>query len=118
MTVLVALADLRDVVIVIYGILGIIFFFLAIVMIVAVGLTVKGLIKNVNVMLNDSVKPALASVQDVANTVRGTTDFVGRTTVAPIARSARPNASSHHRDRGLHSVCHCESIASARRGNP
>ena len=86
MTVLVALADLRDVVIVIYGILGIIFFFLAIVVIVAVGLTVKGLIKNVNVMLNDSVKPALASVQDVANTVRGTTDFVGRTTVAPIAK--------------------------------
>src|SRR4051794_14443273 len=86
MTVLVALADLRDVVIVVYGILGIIFFFLAIVMIVAVGLTVKGLIKNVNVMLNDSVKPALASVQDVANTVRGTTDFVGRTTVAPIAK--------------------------------
>ena len=86
MTLLVALADLRDVVIVIYGILGIIFFFLAIVVIVAVGLTVKGLIKNVNVMLNDSVKPALASVQDVANTVRGTTDFVGRTTVAPIAK--------------------------------
>jgi hypothetical protein len=86
MTVLVALADLRDVVIVVYGILGIIFFFLAIVMIVAVGWTVRGLIKNVNVMLNESVKPALASVQDVANTVRGTTDFVGRTTVAPIAK--------------------------------
>src|SRR3954471_2469650 len=86
MTVLASLADFRDVIVIVYGILGIIFFFVAIVMIVAVGLTVKGLIKNVNVMLNDSVKPALASVQDVANTVRGTTDFVGRTTVAPIAK--------------------------------
>ena len=55
-------------------------------MLVAVGLTIKGLIKNVNALLNDSVKPALASVQEVANTVRGTTDFVGRTTVAPIAK--------------------------------
>jgi hypothetical protein len=86
MTVLASLADLRDVVVVIYGILGIIFFFVAIVMIVAISLTVKGLIKNVNALLNDSVKPALSSVQDVANTVRGTTDFVGRTTVAPIAK--------------------------------
>jgi hypothetical protein len=87
MTVLASLADFRDVVIVIYGILGIIFFFVAIVMIFAVGLTVKSLIKNANGMLDESVKPALASVQDVANTVRGTTNFVGRTTVAPIAKA-------------------------------
>ena len=87
MTVLASLADFRDVIVIVYGILGIIFFFVAIVMLVAVGLTIKGLIKNVNAMLNDSVKPVLSSVQDVANTVRGTTDFVGRTTVAPIAKA-------------------------------
>src|SRR3954466_4859387 len=87
MTFLASLADFRDVVVIIYGILGIIFFFVAIVMIVAVGLTVKGLIKNANGVLNDSVKPALSSVQEVANTVRGTTEFVGRTTVAPIAKA-------------------------------
>ena len=87
MTVLASLADLRDVVIVVYGIIGVIFFFVGIVMIVAVGLTVKGLIKNVNGMLDENVKPALNSVQEVANTVRGTTDFVGRTTVAPIAKA-------------------------------
>ena len=86
MSFLATLADIRDVIVVIYGILGIIFFFVAIVMIVAVGLTVKGLIKNVNGLMNDSVKPALESVQEVANTVRGTTDFVGRTTVTPIAK--------------------------------
>ena len=86
MTFLASLADFRDVIVIVYGVLGIIFFFVAIVMIVAVGLTVKGLIKNVNGLMNDSVKPALESVQDVANTVRGTTDFVGRTTVAPIAK--------------------------------
>ena len=87
MTVLASLADFRDVIVIVYGILGIIFFFVAIVMIVAIGLTIKGLVKNVNKLLDDSVKPALSSVQDVANTVRGTTDFVGRTTVAPIAKA-------------------------------
>ncbi len=87
MTVLASLADFRDVIVIIYGILGIIFFFVAIVIIVAVGLTTRSLIKNVNKTLDESVKPALASVQDVANTVRGTTDFVGRTTVAPIAKA-------------------------------
>jgi hypothetical protein len=87
MTVLATLADLRDVVIVVYGILGIIFFFIAIVFTVVLGLTVKGLIKNVQSLLNDSVKPALSSVTDVANTVRGTTDFVSRTTVTPIVKA-------------------------------
>ena len=87
MTVLASLADFRDVVVIVYGIIGVIFFFVAIVMIVAVGLTVKALIKNANGMLDESVKPALASVQDVANTVRGTTEFVGRTTIAPIAKA-------------------------------
>jgi hypothetical protein len=87
MSLLATLADFRDVIIVIYGVLGIIFFFVAIVIIVAVGLTVKGLIKNVNGLINENVKPALASVQDAANTVRGTTDFVGRTTVTPIVKA-------------------------------
>jgi hypothetical protein len=84
---LATLADIRDLVVVIYGILGIIFFFVGIVMVVAVGLTVKGLIKNLNALLSESVKPALSSVQDVANTVRGTTEFVGKTTVTPIVKA-------------------------------
>lgn len=87
MTVLASLADFRDIVVIVYGILGIIFFFVAIVMIVAVALTTRGLIKNVNGLIDDSVKPALTTVQDVANSVRGTTDFVGRTAVAPIAKA-------------------------------
>jgi hypothetical protein len=37
--------------------------------------------------MDESIKPTLGSVQEVANTVRGTTDFVGRTAVAPIAKA-------------------------------
>jgi hypothetical protein len=86
MPLLASLADFRDVVIVVY-VIGIVFFFVAIVMMVAIGLTVKGLIKNIRGLLDDSVRPTLTSVQEVANTVRGTTDFVGRTTITPIVKA-------------------------------
>ncbi len=86
MPLLVSLADARDVVIILYGILGIIFFLVAVVVLVIVGMTVKSLLGVVKDMLNDDIKPAVASVKDAAETIRGTTDFVGRTTVQPIAK--------------------------------
>ena len=86
MPVLVSLADIRDVFIIIYGTLGIIFFIVATVVAVIIGMTVKSLLNTVKEMLDTDIKPAVASVRDAADTVRGTTDFVGRTTVQPIAK--------------------------------
>jgi hypothetical protein len=86
MPVLVSLADVRDVFIIIYGTLGIIFFIVATVVAVIIGMTVKSLLNSVKEMMDESIKPAVASVKDAAETVRGTTDFVGRTTVQPIAK--------------------------------
>lgn len=87
MPLLVSLADIRDVFIIIYGLIGIIFFVVATVAAVVIGMTVKSLLKSVTDMMDESVKPALHSVRDAADTVRGTTDFVGRTTVQPIAKA-------------------------------
>ena len=87
MSLLVSLADIRDGIIIVYGIIGIVFFFIAAIVTLIVGLTVKSLLKNVNGMMNDSVKPALASIKDTADTIRGTTDFVGRSAVMPIAKT-------------------------------
>ncbi len=84
---LVSLADVRDVFIIIYGALGIIFFLAAIIVTVVVGMTVKGLIKDVRGTLDESVKPTLGSIQEAANTVRGTTEYVGRTAVTPIVKT-------------------------------
>ena len=86
MPVLVSLADIRDVFIIIYGTLGIIFFIVATAAAVIVGMTLKSLLTTVKEMLDNDIKPAVASVRDAAETVRGTTDFVGRTTVQPIAK--------------------------------
>jgi hypothetical protein len=87
MPLLISLADARDIVIIIYGIIGIIFFAVALVVILMVGLMARGLLKRVKELLDESVKPALDSVKDAAQTVRGTTEFIGRTAVTPVARA-------------------------------
>ena len=87
MLILVSLPDIRDGFIIVYGVLGIIFFFIASVVTLLVGLTVRGLVRNVNAMLDESVKPAVTSIREAAETLRGTTEFVGKTAIAPIART-------------------------------
>jgi len=86
MPVLVSLADIRDVFIIIYGTLGIIFFIVATAAAIVIGMTARSLLKTVKEMLDTDIKPAVASVRDAAETVRGTTDFVGRSAVQPIAK--------------------------------
>ena len=87
MTVLISLADVRDVVVIIYGIIGIIFFFAALIVVLMLGFTLKGLLGNVRGLLDESVRPTMESIKGAAQTVRGTTEFVGRTAVTPIART-------------------------------
>jgi hypothetical protein len=87
MPILVSLADIRDVFIIIYGVLGIIFFFIASIVTLVVGLTIRALLRNVGNMMDESLKPTLASVQDAAATFKGTTEFIGKTTITPIVRT-------------------------------
>src|SRR5688500_19908644 len=87
MPLLVTLAELRDVVIVIWGIIGALFFAVALVVVLMIGFTSKGLLNSIRAMLDDSVKPTLTSVKDAADTVRGTTAFVGRTAEVRVVRS-------------------------------
>jgi hypothetical protein len=80
------LADVRDVFIILYGIVGIVFFIAGIVVAIIIGMTLKSMLKTVKEMLDNDIKPAVSSVREAADTVRGTTDFVGRTAVQPIAK--------------------------------
>jgi hypothetical protein len=77
----------RDIVVIVYGVIGATFFLTACVVTAAVGIGVYGMIAKVRSILDDSVVPALTSVKDAADTVRGTTEFVGRTAVAPVAKA-------------------------------
>ena len=87
MPVLVSLADIRDIFIIVYGVLGIIFFFIATVATVLLFLSIRGLLKGAKDLLNDSIKPTVNSVREAAETVKGTTEYVGRTAVSPIMRT-------------------------------
>ncbi len=80
------LADLRDLVVIVYGFVGIIFFAIATLAAVFLFFSVKGLIRAARQMMDDSVKPALDSFRGTAQGIKGTTDFIGETAVQPIIR--------------------------------
>lgn len=87
MPLLVSLADLRDVVIVIWGIISALFFLIGIIVLLVVGFSVKGLLNKVNSLLDESVRPTLGSVKEAADTVRGTTEFVSKTAITPVVKT-------------------------------
>lgn len=87
MALLFSLGDARDVVVIVYGVIGIVFFAVATGVTIGLYFTVKGLASMARELVDESVKPTVASIRDAAETVRGTTDFVGRTAVVPIVRT-------------------------------
>ena len=84
---LLSIAHVRDWIIVIYGLLGIIFLASSTFLVIFLFFTFKGLKNALRDLLQDTVKPTLDSVRDTAKSVRGTTDFVGQTAVRPIIRT-------------------------------
>src|SRR5262245_28974597 len=84
---LVSQHDLFEWSVIIYCLLGIFLFFLAIVFVAVliwVVLTIKGLVTDV---VNDSVKPTLKSIRESADSIKGTTDFMGDRAASPIIKT-------------------------------
>ena len=80
------LADWRDVVVIILGVLTM-FAVLAIIAVTLVlGLAIRMLIGNANRVVKDQVSPLIGSAQETVTTVKGTATFVSESTVTPIAR--------------------------------
>ena len=86
MPLLVSLGDLRDIVVIVWGIISALFFLVAIVVALMLGFSIKGLLKKVHGMLDENVKPTLSSVKEAADTVRGTTEFVSKTAITPVVK--------------------------------
>jgi len=80
------LEDLRDIIIVVWGILGIVALLVSILVLLVVGFTLRSLVSNVNTMLRENIIPVVNSARETVDTIRGTTAFVSRTTVSPIIR--------------------------------
>jgi hypothetical protein len=81
-----SLEELRDLIIVVWGILGIVFLAVAIVLGIVVGISARGLIATVQSLLRDDVQPTLRSARQTVDSIRGTTSFVADTAVAPVIR--------------------------------
>ena len=81
-----SLEQLRDIVIVVYGVVGILL--IAVLIMVAVGLllSVRALTKVVKDLVNDPIRPILGEVQATAPEIRGTTEFIADSAVHPIIR--------------------------------
>jgi hypothetical protein len=80
------LQELRDLIIIIFGITGIVMLFVALVVTLVVGLATRSLIGTLQTLLQGEVTPILESARQSLDNVRGTTTFVASTTVSPIIR--------------------------------
>jgi hypothetical protein len=80
------LVDIRDIVIIIFGILGLIALILSIVFTVLIGWGVLKLIRVSRSTVTDGVTPALENARETVQGVRGTVAFVEEAVVSPIIR--------------------------------
>jgi hypothetical protein len=81
-----SLEELRDLIIVVWGVLGIVVLAVALVLGIVVGVAAKSLIGTVQSLIRDDVQPTLRSARQTVDSVRGTTSFVADTAVAPVIR--------------------------------
>lgn len=82
-----SLETLRDLVIVVYGILGIILLLVLIAVAVGVFFAVRRLTRSAQELLADPVRPTLEEVRQTVANVRGTSEFVADRTVHPVIRT-------------------------------
>lgn len=79
--------EFKDWVIIIWGIASIVLLITLIAVVVMLALSVKRLITEVQDLLNNGVKPVLASARESADNVTGTTRFVSDKVVTPVIRA-------------------------------
>jgi putative copper export protein len=82
-----SLENLRDLVIVVYGVMGILLVIALIVVSIGLWLAVRILTRTLNELLREQVRPTLDEVQATARNVRGTSEFIADSTVSPLIRA-------------------------------
>ena len=82
-----SLDDIRDIVIIVYGVMGVLLMLAMAVAAFGVWFAVRTLTRSVKELLDDPVKPTLQEVQQTVQHVRGTAAFMNDTAVHPIIRT-------------------------------
>ena len=77
----------RDWVIIIMGVAVAAFFAVGLVVMLVLGLLTRTLLKKTSGLIDDGVKPLLASANETASSVKGTAAYVSDAAVQPIVRT-------------------------------
>ena len=85
--VLVALADIRDIVVIVYGAMGIFLMLALVIAALGIWFAVRKLTRMVTDLIEDPIRPALQEFQKTAQNVRGTSEFVADSAVHPVIRA-------------------------------
>lgn len=80
------LEDIRDLVVIVWGSMFVLTLFVIIIATLVLLFAVKGLIGVIKETLQTDVKETLARARETAQNVKGATEFVTDSTVAPIIR--------------------------------
>jgi hypothetical protein len=81
-----SLETLRDWVIVVYGLMGIIAFFLVILVLLFILWVLRGVRGSIRSLMEDPIRPTLEEVRKTAQNVRGTSEFMADSAVHPVIR--------------------------------
>lgn len=81
-------ATARDWSIIFMAVLTATFFFVALILMIVIGLLSRTLLVNINSAFQENVKPLLANAKDTTQEIKGTTAYVSNAAVKPIIRTA------------------------------
>ena len=81
-----SLEDARDIVIIVYGVVGILLFVVLLFLAVLVFFALKKATRAFRELLEDPIRPTLEEVRGTAQNIRGTSEFIADTAVHPLIR--------------------------------
>lgn len=82
-----SLADLRDIVVIVYGAMGVVLMLALTIAAFGLWFAIRSLSRAVRELLEDPIKPTLEEFHKTAQNVRGTSEFVADTAVHPLIRA-------------------------------
>ena len=81
-----SLENLRDIVVIVYGVMGIVLMLALCVAAFGLWFAVRALSSAVQDLIKDPIRPTLQEVQKTAQNIRGTSEFMADTAVHPLIR--------------------------------
>jgi divalent metal cation (Fe/Co/Zn/Cd) transporter len=81
-----SLAELRDIVVIVYGAMGVILMLALAIAAFGLWFAIRSLSRSVQALLDDPIRPTLEEVHKTVQNVRGTSEFMTDTAVHPLIR--------------------------------